>query len=35
MEDLLALDDEDIDGACEGMNTTVNNERYRELFLKR
>jgi hypothetical protein len=35
MEDLLALDDEGIDGACEGMNTTVNNKSYRgEMFLK-
>jgi hypothetical protein len=35
MEDQLALDDEDIDGDCEGMKKTVNNESYREkLFLK-
>ena len=35
MEDQLALDDEDIDGDCEGMKKTVNNEGYREkLFLK-
>jgi len=29
MEDQLALDDEDIDGDCEGMNRTVNNESSR------
>jgi len=35
MEDLLALDDEDIDGDCEGMTITVNNEIHiGRLFLK-
>jgi hypothetical protein len=35
MEDQLALDDEDIDDDCKGMNRTVKNESYRgELFLQ-
>jgi hypothetical protein len=35
MEDQLALDDEGIDGDCEGTNRTGNKESYgRQLFLK-